>query len=266
LCIIKDKEKQKTLRDPNRGMIYTGPMIVMVNTFSASASELTAAALQDHNRALIVGSPTYGKGTAQILEPLPIPMTEAKDKPTDFIKATREKFYRIKGNTVQWTGVIPDVKLPDEYQLDELREKHNPTALIPDTCKKAYFTPMQPIPSAQLQELSAKRVAQSSFFKRMADINNYLKKRKDAITLDLKLSNYASSYEEQEKEIKEFSDKEDDGTANFIAINHSFDKDRFDHLSKETRELNDAWLKRIGHDMYISEACSIMLDWLSLNH
>src|SRR5207344_1646831 len=101
---VKDKEgKVHFLKDPNRGTIYDGPMIVLINGASASASEFLSAALQDYNRAIIVGGTTYGKGTAQVV--LPIDTSKIIDNNnyadinskgyTDFVKVTEEKFYRI---------------------------------------------------------------------------------------------------------------------------------------------------------------------------
>jgi len=267
LCIIKDKEKQHSLKDPNRGMIYTGPMIVMVNTMSASASELTAAALQDYNRALIVGSPTYGKGSAQLVAPLEIPSIASKTKSEDYIKYTMEKFYRIKGNTVQWTGVIPDVPLPDIFQLDRFREKANTSALIPDSCKKAYFNPMPAIPVQSIQEQSSKRVAGNDFFKSIKSLNEYMKARYNVQKVNLQFPAYAIRYQEKEKKLEAiFDENGKDSATGYTVTNHGFDKDRINSLSKENKELNDAWLKRIQRDMYLSETYNIMLDLINAVH
>jgi carboxyl-terminal processing protease len=115
------------LKDLNQGTIYDGPLLLLENGQSASASELLAAVLQDYHRAIIAGSITYGKGTAQTILPLDTTLAESpkSTRTTDqqttfgFVKVTIGKFYRINGGTTQQVGVNSDVKLPDI--LDEYR-------------------------------------------------------------------------------------------------------------------------------------------------
>jgi carboxyl-terminal processing protease len=88
-----------------------------------------SAALQDYNRAIIVGGTTYGKGTAQIVLPMDTGLVSDNKKYTDFVKVTQRKFYRVNGSTTQWKGVIPDIVLPDIYAGDDFKEKANKSAL-----------------------------------------------------------------------------------------------------------------------------------------
>ena len=111
--------------NPTDGATYTGPLVIMVNEGSASASEIMAAAMQDYKRAIIVGSTTYGKGTVQKmvdLEQMTNPMARlrmindtegALGKSIGAVKLTMEKFYRVNGDSTQLKGVTPDITIPD---------------------------------------------------------------------------------------------------------------------------------------------------------
>jgi carboxyl-terminal processing protease len=134
----------------NAPNLYHGPMIVMVNRFSASASEIVAAALQDYGRALIVGdTSTFGKGTVQNLTPLaPLvwPANESATNDPGTVKITIRKFYRINGTTTQFKGVVPDVILPDVWSYrDDEGESSLPNALPWDTIPAADYTAMDDV-------------------------------------------------------------------------------------------------------------------------
>lgn len=142
------EEKLITLKDVNRGMVYDGPLVILVNAFSASASEMVAGTLQDYKRAVIIGSPTFGKGTAQVMIPLDTTIDFSKPpvfKPnSNSIKLTVEHLYRVNGVTVQGKGVIPDIELPDFFQAAGEREKDQPFSLQPqDVPANKYYQPLQ---------------------------------------------------------------------------------------------------------------------------
>lgn len=142
------EEKLITLKDVNRGMVYDGPLVILVNAFSASASEMVAGTLQDYKRAVIMGSPTFGKGTAQVMIPLDTTIDFSKPpvfKPnSNSIKLTVEHLYRVNGVTVQGKGVIPDIELPDFFQAAGEREKDQPFSLQPqDVPANKYYQPLQ---------------------------------------------------------------------------------------------------------------------------
>ena len=142
------EEKLITLKDVNRGMVYDGPLVILVNAFSASASEMVAGTLQDYKRAVIIGSPTFGKGTAQVMIPLDTTIDFSKPpvfKPnSNSIKLTVEHLYRVNGVTVQGKGVMPDIELPDFFQAAGEREKDQPFSLQPqDVPANKYYQPLQ---------------------------------------------------------------------------------------------------------------------------
>ena len=129
------------LKDPNRGTIYDGPLAIMINGQSASASELVAGTLQDYNRAAIVGSTSFGKATMQGVMPMDttstnpdVPSQQAKE--WGFVKTTEGKLFRVTGKTAQLTGVVPDVLLPDAFEAMDYTERSMAFALPSDTVMK----------------------------------------------------------------------------------------------------------------------------------
>ena len=111
--------------DKNPDVLYDGPLMILVNKYSASASEIIAAAMQDYKRAVIVGSTsTYGKGTVQRFYDLDRAFKGAEDyKPLGSLKMTTQKFFRVNGGSTQLIGVTPDIVLPDNYQYMDVGEK-----------------------------------------------------------------------------------------------------------------------------------------------
>jgi carboxyl-terminal processing protease len=151
--------------------LYHGPMVVLINKFSASASEIVAAALQDYGRALVVGdTSSFGKGTVQNLNPLrPFvwPATEAATNDPGMVKITIRKFYRINGTTTQFKGVVPDIILPDALSYsDQIGESALPNALPWDTTSVADYTKLNEVQPylTSLQKNSEARVATNQDF------------------------------------------------------------------------------------------------------
>jgi len=167
---IKTREaKVITLKDVNRGTVYDGPLILLVNGSSASASEMVAGTLQDYNRALIVGSPTYGKATAQVVLPMDTSVDLAtyngKAQASSYLKVTISKLYRITGNTAQRNGVQPDILLPDPPDALTEREADETFALPANQIDaNKYYKPLPPLPVAAAQDVARKAMDSSKFF------------------------------------------------------------------------------------------------------
>lgn len=158
-----------TLKDTKRGAVFTKPLVVLVNQFSASASELFASVMQDYNRAIIIGSTTHGKSSAQVVMPV------GRTPDAGFVKLTTERFYRPTGRTHQSLGVIPDIALPSLYDNFKSQEQFIPYALPNDTITIS----MQPKPLSTLKidsvvENSANRIANSPNFKKLSTLNKKL--------------------------------------------------------------------------------------------
>ena len=129
---VNRNRMQDIMRDYLPGAVYSGPLIVLINGGSASASEFFAAAMQDYNRAIIAGANSLGKATVQVV--LPVDETQQ-----DFVKTTIEKFYRITGQSAQINGVTPDVKIPVLYDEIMPREKNEKTAMPSDVNRPVLF-------------------------------------------------------------------------------------------------------------------------------
>jgi carboxyl-terminal processing protease len=145
--------KPVVLKDMNRGMVFGGKLLVLVNGLSASASEFVAGILQDYNRAIIAGSPTYGKATSQIVLPLNLRENiSSNSSATDgYVKVTEGKLYRLDGESNQVRGVVPDILLPDLYEGILPREEDSGNFLIRDTINKK--TPYSALPSLEREKL-----------------------------------------------------------------------------------------------------------------
>ena len=140
---VRDRDmKSQVLNDRDKSVLYDGPLTVMVNEFSASASEIFAAAIQDYHRGVIIGSTTtYGKGTVQ--RNIPLDKNSGLSDisgPLGTVKLTLQKFYRINGGSTQLRGVASDIVLPDLYEHYKIREKDQPDALAWDEMAKADYT------------------------------------------------------------------------------------------------------------------------------
>lgn len=166
VAIMNDRNGNKQIiKDTNRGTIYAGPLVVLINGFSASASEFFANAMQDYNRAIIVGNQSHGKASIQRI----MPLSDTKN-PDEFIKLTIEKFYRITGKSNQTIGITPDVIIPSLFDKQMPREKNNPTALKNDEINAVNKYSMLTNDYAQAIALSKKRVAENSNITAIANL------------------------------------------------------------------------------------------------
>lgn len=267
VCLIKEKTgKIITLKDPNRGTIYDGPLLVLVNGQSASASEVVAASLQDYNRALIAGSATYGKATAQQIFPLQSgPSVVTKEK--GYAKITMQKLYRVTGKAAQRNGVIPDVSIPDVFDKLTYREKDLPFSLIDDTVKRnAYYKPLNPLPVSLVSVKSATRINADKNFLQIISLQKVMSEETKHIQpVSLK-------WDEVEKELKkEIPDgfqltKTGDVTVTaYKADNHSYDKSRLGN-DELFSLINKHWVKRLENDIYIEEAYKILIDYITMTN
>jgi len=182
------------LKDKDDRVLYDGPLIVLVNQYSASASEILAAALQDYGRAVIVGSTsTFGKGTVQRFIDLDrtIPGM-AEVKPLGTVKLTMQKFYRIDGGSTQLRGVTPDIILPDSRSLLETGERQQESPLAWSQIDPAdYYQDVYRIDFMDnLRERSYNRIGQNPTFLRIQENAKRMKRQRDKDTYPLTLSAY----------------------------------------------------------------------------
>lgn len=259
----KTDGKEFYIKDANRGTIYNGPMALMVNGQSASASEILAASLQDYNRSLIVGSNTFGKATLQqlfSLDTLAAPSSfDRMNK--EIVKITKGKLYRLNGRSAQLNGVTPDIALPDAFDGLEFREKFSPQALSSDSIKgNTYYKPLAPLPVAQLAIRSAERIKNDNEFQNIKNIVALQQRsNKGTITIPLKWDEFEAWIKKQEAELKILAGKAEMPDKKFTADNHSLDKEQ-----NNDDEINKGWLEQIEADIYIRETFLILCDLINL--
>ncbi len=194
--------KIRELSDDDAGVEYAGPVLVLVNRFSASASEIFAGALQDYKRALIVGDEhTHGKGTVQAMLDLDRAVRlQGMEKylPLGAVKVTIQKFYRISGESTQERGVIPDIILPSRYDGLKSGEKYLTNALIWDHIASADYDlwPEPPLQIEKMRAASAARVAASEKFKDLIEVADKANERRENSQQSLQLTQIIKEREE----------------------------------------------------------------------
>ncbi len=179
--------------DTDPAVQYAGPLVVLVNKYSASASEILAAAMQDYQRAIILGSTTYGKGTVQQVFDLDNAVNAQASglKPLGSLKLTIQKFYRVNGGSTQFKGVTPDITVPDALASFAKGEQESEYPLPWDEIAPAAFQPTNTLPAlATLKANSAARVAASPGFKLITEAAQRATARQKQTMLSLNLAAY----------------------------------------------------------------------------
>ncbi len=231
--------------DPDPNEVYDGPLFVMVNRFSASASEIFSAAIQDYGRGVIIGEQTYGKGTVQTI--YDINRYLRTDVPLGELKLTIAKFYRISGGSTQHKGVVPDITFPSAFDPAEYGESSNPSALPWDQIKSAYYTKINDLSKyiPKLKHSYEKRVKSNPEFQYIIeDIQEYKtnKEKKSYSLLE------ATRKAEREKTDKKKKDRDEERQA---SKNMSIkDKEKEEVKTKEKDlKVDDPYLEETGHIM-----------------
>ncbi|SCW66597.1 C-terminal processing peptidase-1. Serine peptidase. MEROPS family S41A [Pseudomonas peli] len=237
------------LADENTGIYYKGPMAVLVNRLSASASEIFAGAMQDYHRALILGGQTFGKGTVQTIQPLN----------HGELKLTLAKFYRVSGQSTQHQGVIPDIRYPDIMDTKEIGESALPEALPWDSIKPAIKPELDPIKPflAELQSRFEGRTAQNPDFTFARERLQLAQKLMEETTVSLNESKRRA----QQADIE----------GQQLAIENSRRKAKGEALLNKLKEEDEDALPvedektKPEDDAYLAESGRILLDYLGLN-
>lgn len=261
--------RPNTIKDPNRGTVYDGQMVVMVNKLSASAAEIFPAIMQDHQRAVVVGTSTFGKSTEQGMIPLssaPMVLGAKQAEPKEgILKITLAKIYRLSGKTYQREGVTPDVHLPDAYEKVPTSEAKYSNALPNDTVdKKVYYKPLPPLPIQNLVTASNSRVKAISLFANLGAVGDSLSNMYHAsYALELSADAY-KKFASRYKKLYAQLDKNHNalGTQYFKAKGLAANTEAVDADSYR-KELLEQQLKNIQQDIYIEEACHILNDLIT---
>nr|WP_315201832.1 S41 family peptidase [uncultured Flavobacterium sp.] len=261
ISIVTDNKKQLSIiNDPYKGVIYKGPIIIIINGNSASASEFFADIMQDYNRAVLIGSTSLGKATMQTIQPL----EENDDQ--HFIKLTISKFYRITGKSHQAVGVIPDVQIPTIYQDVFQKESDFPTALKNENLNtRVRFTPY--VSNELIESLAQKskeRVEQDPYFKSIVALNTNIdavinkSKFEMPMTLEAIFKNQASINNLSE-EINNFATDD----LNLNVSNSEYNKSLL-LLYPSLIEYNKMQLDNLRSNHYLNESISIISDYKAI--
>jgi len=258
---VRDREGKSTvLSDRESGALYDGPLAVMVNEFSASASEIFAAAIQDYKRGVIIGSTsTYGKGTVQRSVPFGNPIDQFSGR-TDMgaVKLTFQMFYRVNGASTQLRGVESDIVLPDSYEYLKLREKDNESALpFHKIATAPYFLWSQSGVYESAIASEKERIQKDANFNTLKNNLSWIASSSEGYA-PLNLANYQSLQVKIKKVVEQNNallKPAKDLTINPVAV----DNDKFyNNPDKNKGERYKAWLNALKSDMPISETVKVM--------
>lgn len=261
---VKAREKKSYVyKDKDPKVRYDGPLVVMVNSYSASASEILAAALQDYDRAIIVGSSsTFGKGTVQRFFDLDDAIRGGTDlKPLGQVKMTMQKFYRVNGGSTQLKGVVPDIVLPDSYAFLETGEKEYDDPME--------WTKIDPVSYDQdayivsnrdaLRTKSNARVQADGDFQMIVENAKRLKEIRDYSNFPLDQSGFESLMEAREMEAEKYEKIMDLSIDGFDVENLKVDLEKI-ALDEATMEKNQDWIDGVKKDIYLKEVLHILND------
>ncbi|MFT6700026.1 MAG: carboxyl-terminal processing protease [Porticoccaceae bacterium] len=236
---------------------WDGSLVILVNEFSASASEIFAAAMQDYKRAVILGgNQTYGKGTVQNI--LPINQFYPNyEKDLGYLKMTIQKFYRVNGGSTQKEGVYSDIAMPSRYSYMKVGERDLEGALAWDKVPKATYTQTDSYANfADVVYSSKQRIASNTNFKLINEYAKWLKKNQEENSYSLNYKKFFNESDLKEKEAEKFKsvfDYKSDLTYSSPKYEQSLFKDNKDLADKRM-----AWHKNLSKDMYISEALNVL--------
>ena len=245
----------KVLRNYSKEVAYTGPLVVMVNQFSASASEIVAGALQDYGRAVIVGSEhTHGKGTVQVIMDLDDNLTLRNMRqymPLGALKITTQKFYRVSGDSTQYRGVVPDIILPDRSQYNEYGERYLDYSLPWDRIEEVEHKEWPSFDRKALNAKSHDRVAASEEF---AEIQRLA----DAIGERIKDTHQSLLINDVVKEREDLQGA--DSQHAMVGIEEKDDEPADDEAESEKQSPAEKLLAAVLKDAYVKESMAILVD------
>ena len=272
VTLIKTREpKTYTMKDMNRGTIFDGPLTILVNGFSASASELLSGALQDYNRALIVGSTTYGKATGQSILPLDTTIDLEKNI-TDttspaYLKLCLSQFYRVTGNTAQFSGVVPDILLPDATEAYDKKERNEPHALPANKIEaNKYYIPYKALPLGMLKEKATEYKNEEPYFSSVSKYINEKKHKPVKKDVSLKMDDLLKRLPETD-----LSDDDEDDDSDTLELNENKKENNFytiqpnkyeterTNTNSDLKESDEVFIEYLSKDPYLRVAYRLML-------
>jgi len=249
-------EKPNVRSDKDKRIQWDGPLVVLVNELSASASEIFAAAMQDYNRAVIIGSrQSFGKGTVQNILPLNNYFKYSKD--LGALKMTIQKFYRINGGSTQLEGVVSDIAMPDRYTYLEIGERDEKNPLAWDKIEPANYEPLNMYENFHTVVNDSKiRISLNPNFVLIDTQAMWLKKGRDDNDISLNYEDYKKDLENRKEESKDFDPiSEYESNLTFKSPTYELALVEKDSILAKKREI---WHKNLKRDIYVEEALTVL--------
>ena len=252
--------KKEVLFDRDKKIEWDGPLVIMVNSFSASASEILAAAIQDYKRGIIIGSKqTYGKGTVQNVIDLNQFVRSSDQGDLGALKTTTQKFYRINGGSTQLEGVSSDVVMPDRYAYLKMGERDVDNAMPWDKIDPAQYNVWTNNSKFNKAIADSKnRIAQSQQFKLIEESAKWIDERSKENDYSLKFEDFKKNQkaiEETNKKFKAIVDYDDH--LKFTSLPQEMEAMKTDASLKEKRA---RWHESLSKDIYVEEALNVLDD------
>ena len=253
-------EPKEVLMDRDRSIVWDGPLVILVNEFSASASEILAAAMQDYKRAIIIGSDqTFGKGTVQTVVDLNRMVRNNTSGDIGALKMTIQKFYRINGGSNQLEGVKSDVVIPNRYSYIDIGEKNEENPLPWSQIEPAQYDVWDSYFDYDTTIAKSKeRMAMNEQLKLIDENAKWVKKIRDKDLFSLNYNDYKASLEISENEAKRFEELSKYQTnLTFEPLSQELKLMEQDSVLKEKRE---RWHTSLSKDVYVEEALNVLND------
>ena len=246
------------LPDPDKKVQYDGPLVVMINNFSASASEIFAAAIQDYKRGIVVGSKhSYGKGTVQNVIDLNQFIRGNSYGDLGALKTTIQKFYRINGGSTQREGVKSDIVFPDRFSYLDMGERDEESALPWDKIEPAKYQPLN-VNFDNVIANSKKRIAANPTFNLIDENAKWIFERKDENDFSLNLNDFKREIVAADVKIKKFKAISDyNNKYTFTSLPDEVALFEKDTLLKQKRE---RWHEELQKDIYVEETLNVISD------
>lgn len=251
------------MRDNDKEVVFDGPLVVMLNQYSASASEILAAAIQDYDRGIIMGAnSSFGKGTVQRFYELDrsLNASYSQYRPLGAVKITTQKFYRINGGATQLRGVTSDIEFPTQYRYLDMGEKEQEFVLEWDEIRPTPYTVWKPSYSEkEVINNSQKRIAKSAQFNKIEENAKRLKEQRDETVVSLNYEEFSQKQKELDAQEDAFDKLMEEVNLGLEVTNVSADIESITTDSVKS-EINERWIKKLRNDLMLDEAVQVIGD------
>ena len=257
--------RKEVLRDNDPSILWDGPLVVLVNEFSASASEILAAALQDYNRAVILGSKqTYGKGTVQNIVDLNNVISGNTYGDLGSLKITTDKFYRVNGGSTQLEGVKSDIIFPNRYSYVDIGEKDLENPLSWDKIDPARYNNSGNIFNySKVISDSKERINTNEYFALIDEHASWIKSQQDDKIVSLDYLTYKGDLESSKSQNNKLKRIEEFESPYIFQWNNTNDKED-NSYNDDIKEKRDRWIESLKKDIYVNEAMNLLRDLSSI--